>query len=135
MSQDDLATSLDSDRTSISRIERTAPNVALDKVGLLAVALGVDARQLLSAKMSEASLTASHVTPPTSKDVGAAVRRYRDAAGISQKELGDRVGLDRNHISRIEVGSTNIALDTLEKVATALGVSAADLLLPNQSPL
>lgn len=129
MSQDDLASCLETDRTSISRIERTAPNVALDKVGLLAAALGVDVRLMLSVEAPDTRLIASDVTSPTPEFIGAAVRRRRDAAGISQRELGDRVGLDRNHISRIEVGSTNIALDTLEKVATALGVSAADLLL------
>ncbi|TDF62122.1 XRE family transcriptional regulator [Cupriavidus sp. L7L] len=62
--------------------------------------------------------------------MGAAVRRLREAEDISQRQLGDRVGLDRNHISRIELGTTNIALDTLEKVATALGVAATDLLSP-----
>ncbi|WP_420715684.1 helix-turn-helix domain-containing protein [Cupriavidus sp. D39] len=59
--------------------------------------------------------------------VGKAVRRHRETQGLSQRELGDRVGLDRNHVSRIEVGTTNIALDTLEKMANALGVTAEDL--------
>ncbi|WP_416050270.1 helix-turn-helix domain-containing protein [Cupriavidus basilensis] len=127
-SQDDLAARIQSDRTSISRIERLAPNVALDKVALLAAALGVDARDLLSMGSRDARITATRGVSPTPQLVGAAVRRHRESAGISQRELGDRVGLDRNHISRIELGSTNIALDTFEKVATALGVSAADFL-------
>ncbi|WP_366942091.1 helix-turn-helix domain-containing protein [Cupriavidus basilensis] len=59
--------------------------------------------------------------------VGKAVGRHRETQGLSQRELGDRVGLDRNHVSRIEVGTTNIALDTLEKMANALGVTAEDL--------
>lgn len=130
MSQDNLASCLKTDRTSISRIERTAPNVALDRVGLLAAALGVDVRQLLAVGAPQAQHGAADAASPTPQSIGTAVRRYREAAGASQRELGEKVGLDRNHISRIEVGATNIALDTLEKVATALEVSAADLLLP-----
>ncbi|UIF86110.1 helix-turn-helix domain-containing protein [Cupriavidus sp. UYPR2.512] len=128
-SQDDLAERLHTDRTSISRIERLAPNVALDKVAQSAVALGVDARQLLSTGIhSVRTGPTHHGVSPSPQLVGAAVRRLREAGDISQRQLGDRVGLDRNHISRIEMGSTNIALDTLEKVATALGVAASDLL-------
>ncbi|WP_373459695.1 helix-turn-helix domain-containing protein [Cupriavidus necator] len=129
-SQDDLAERLETDRTSISRIERLAPNVALDKVALVALAFGIDARHLLSVapRDAKAAGAGSRRELPTPQLVGAAVRHHREAAGISQRELGDRVGLDRNHISRIEVGSTNIALDTLEKVAAALRVPPADLL-------
>ncbi|WP_207951288.1 helix-turn-helix domain-containing protein [Cupriavidus sp. L7L] len=129
-SQDDLAECLKTDRTSISRIERVAPNVALDKVVQLALALKVDVRQLLSTGVHEVRATSTRGVSPSPQLVGAAVRRLREAEDISQRQLGDRVGLDRNHISRIELGTTNIALDTLEKVATALGVAATDLLSP-----
>ncbi|WP_454741338.1 helix-turn-helix domain-containing protein [Cupriavidus necator] len=127
-SQDDLGRRMGTDRTTVSRIERLAPNVALDKVRLVADALEVDATQLLeTADSDERALTRKPIAL-TPEAVGGAVRRLREEQGLSQRELGDRVGLDRNHISRIELGSTNIALDTLEKIAAALGVSATDLL-------
>lgn len=127
-SQDDLGGRMGTDRTTISRIERLAPNVALDKVKLVAEALEVDAVRLLeNAGSAEQALTKKPITL-TPETVGGAVRRLREEQGLSQRELGDRVGLDRNHISRIEVGSTNIALDTMEKIAIALGVTPANLI-------
>jgi DNA-binding Xre family transcriptional regulator len=53
------------------------------------------------------------------------------AEKISQKTLGERVGIDRNHISRIEApnGPTPpLELATLERLAMALGVKPIDLL-------
>ena len=39
---------------------------------------------------------------------------------MSQRELGERVGLPQTHISKIEKGATNIRLATLIELARAL---------------
>ena len=52
---------------------------------------------------------------------------YRNKAGLSQKELADRSGLHRTYISAIERERRSIALDNIEKIATALDIEARDL--------
>jgi len=56
--------------------------------------------------------------------VGEAVRKLRVEQGLSQQQLGVIAGLDRNQISRVETDASSIALDTLEKIAVALKVTA-----------
>ena len=42
-------------------------------------------------------------------------------AGISQQELANRIGTQKPNISRIESGQQNISVDTMLKIASALG--------------
>ncbi|WP_182870649.1 helix-turn-helix domain-containing protein [Stieleria mannarensis] len=60
--------------------------------------------------------------------VGKRVRDLREAKGWSQEELGFQSGLHRNYVGGVERGERNLALINLEKLATALGVRARDLL-------
>lgn len=50
-----------------------------------------------------------------------AVSAARAAAGISQKELAERTGIDQSDISKIERGIANPSTATLERIAKALG--------------
>lgn len=56
------------------------------------------------------------------------MRRHRKAAGLSQEELADRVGIDRTYVSALERCVHAASVDLLDKVAKALGIEAADLL-------
>jgi transcriptional regulator with XRE-family HTH domain len=56
------------------------------------------------------------------------LRRLRSAKGLSQEALGDAAGLDRTYISALEREVYSASLDTIEKVAAVLDVSAVDLL-------
>lgn len=56
------------------------------------------------------------------------LRRLRSAKGLSQEALGDAAGLDRTYISALEREVYSASLDTIEKIATVLSVSAVDLL-------
>jgi ribosome-binding protein aMBF1 (putative translation factor) len=47
--------------------------------------------------------------------------KYRMDAGLSQQELADLVGTSYSQISRIESGRHRTNLDTLQRVAAALG--------------
>lgn len=56
------------------------------------------------------------------------IRYYRKLQNISQEELSFRSGLHRTYIGMIERAERTATIITLEKIATALGVSYNDLL-------
>lgn len=57
------------------------------------------------------------------------IKQLRIAKGLSQEALGEMVGVKKAAINKYETGRVvNIKRSTLQKLATALGVSAADLL-------
>lgn len=63
------------------------------------------------------------------------MRLFRVNKGWSQEELARQCGLDRTYVSAIERKRWNIALSNIEKMATALGIPAYELLLPPQARL
>ncbi len=54
--------------------------------------------------------------------VGNNVRRLRIAAGISQADLAERMGVDRAYVSGLEQGNRNPTVVTLWHISKALGV-------------
>jgi HTH-type transcriptional regulator/antitoxin HipB len=54
------------------------------------------------------------------KDIGAVLRDMRKQKGMSQMELGRRVGLDQKKVSLMENGNPNIRLDSLLRLLSAL---------------
>jgi transcriptional regulator with XRE-family HTH domain len=54
--------------------------------------------------------------------VGRNVKRLRVAAGISQAELAERMGVDRVYVSGLELGQRNPTVVTLWHITKALGV-------------
>jgi two-component system response regulator len=71
------------------------------------------------------NMSASQIT----KRFGASVRSLRHSLGLSQEALAERADLHRTYIAGIERGGRNITLKSIEKLAKALQVSTADLLL------
>jgi transcriptional regulator with XRE-family HTH domain len=59
--------------------------------------------------------------------LGQALRGLRQHAGITQEELGARVGIDPTYISRVESGRINLRWGTLQRFLRALEVTVADL--------
>lgn len=59
---------------------------------------------------------------------GANLARCRERSGISQEELGFRASLHRTEIGELERGTRIARIDTVVKLAGALGVEPADLL-------
>lgn len=57
---------------------------------------------------------------------GDLLRTAREAAGISQKQLADRLGTQQSAISRIEQGRVSPTVSTLERYMRA---AEADLIL------
>ena len=61
------------------------------------------------------------------KQFGIAVRKRRKELGLSQEDLGLRIGLDQGYVSRIEQGQMNITLDTMEEICKVLDVGVAEM--------
>ena len=60
---------------------------------------------------------------------GTVVRKQREALGISQEELAYRAGLHRTYISLIERGLRSASIETIFRLAKALGTTGSDLLV------
>ncbi len=59
--------------------------------------------------------------PVTGNPAAQAVAAARAVRGISQKQLAQMTGIDQSDISRIERGTANPSISTLERIANALG--------------
>lgn len=57
----------------------------------------------------------------------AKIREYRKLNGLTQKELGDKIGVKHNTISGYENGTNEPEQDLLFKIANALHISINDL--------
>jgi transcriptional regulator with XRE-family HTH domain len=57
------------------------------------------------------------------------LRRYRRAARLSQEELAHRSDLDRTYISSLERRVYAASIDVVDRLAAALEIQAADLLV------
>lgn len=58
----------------------------------------------------------------TAKQIGAIIRRARRNAGLTQTELGKRIGLRQATVSKLEAGQPATRLSTLLDALTALGL-------------
>lgn len=67
----------------------------------------------------------------TRQRIGAQLHETRIAKSMSLRELSEISGVDKNIICRIEAGRANTTLDTINALATALGLTVA--LIPSQS--
>ena len=63
--------------------------------------------------------------PDLKKGFGAELRRRRIASGISQERLAELADLHRTYISAVESGRRNLTLESIQRLATALGASVA----------
>lgn len=53
---------------------------------------------------------------------------YREKAGLSQRELADRVGVSSGAIGQYETNRRTPRIETLRRLAEALHVSVAELI-------
>jgi transcriptional regulator with XRE-family HTH domain len=82
--------------------------------------MGVSARFLFFWTVMSAKLQHRHL-------LGEAVRARRKVAGFSQERLAEKAGLSTVFISRVERGKESPSVDSLVKIARALGVSVHEL--------
>ena len=61
-------------------------------------------------------------------EIGKKIKKYRKKLDISQDTLSKKAGLAFHTIAKIETGATpNPTIDTVKKIADALGVSLDEL--------
>ena len=60
--------------------------------------------------------------------LGARLRELRLEAGLTQAELARRTGIHRPNIARVEAGRHTPSLETLARLATAIGVPTTRVL-------
>jgi DNA-binding XRE family transcriptional regulator len=91
--------------------------------------------QLMAASMRTAS-DASNGHDDIAIDgerLGARLRELRLAAGLTQAELARRTGIHRPNIARVEAGRHTPSLETLARIANAIGVSTTHVLVSSES--
>ena len=59
--------------------------------------------------------------------VGEAIKKARIKQNLTQEELGERVGVKRSQICKLESGKSSITLSTMSRVFQALGIATATL--------
>jgi transcriptional regulator with XRE-family HTH domain len=60
--------------------------------------------------------------------LGSAVRRLRLERSISQEHLALLAEVDRSYMGRVERGDNNVAILTLLKISSALGLTMTELM-------
>ncbi|MGF6543710.1 helix-turn-helix domain-containing protein [Paraburkholderia youngii] len=68
-------------------------------------------------------------------EFGLAVRDLRAARARSQEQLAELAGLSRSYVSEVERGTVVASLDTIDKLARAFGLAAAELLAQQDARL
>jgi len=61
-------------------------------------------------------------------EIGARIKKYRESAGLSQKELAAQIGVGNSRVSNWELGINRPDVDLLMAICEALAVSPQDLL-------
>lgn len=60
--------------------------------------------------------------------IGEKIKKARKAAGLTQKELGERLGVQQATISAFEKNKTSIKVITAERIANAIGCDIYDII-------
>jgi transcriptional regulator with XRE-family HTH domain len=79
-------------------------------------------------EIMEVSTGDRHMDRDHARRLGALIRKYRDARGLSLRDLEDQTGIDDGLLARMEGGAIlTPAPDKLGRIAEALGIPLADL--------
>lgn len=68
--------------------------------------------------------------PPARVRFGLALRRARENLKLSQEVLAEKAGLHRTYIGQVERGERNISVDSMERLAEAVGMELWEMLRP-----
>ncbi len=63
--------------------------------------------------------------------IGQRVKFFRIKNSLTQQELADLIGADRQYVWRIEQGKISMSLDYLDKIILALNCKHEDFLVSN----
>ncbi|MFF7249970.1 helix-turn-helix domain-containing protein [Embleya sp. NPDC008237] len=122
LTQDELARAAGMGAVYYSKIETGRHSTSLDKILNLAHALEVPVAELFVPGPAPRPLAARRAA------VGRRVRLIR--AERTPTEVARAAGMDEVHYAAVEAGAQDVSLDAILAVADALGVPAAELLVP-----
>lgn len=71
-------------------------------------------------------------TPTHLSTIGAMIRKARESKGMSQQQLADAAAMGRTQITDIESGKENFTINTLVRIATALGYILDVIMIPKR---
>ncbi len=93
-------------------------------------------RRLAGASATEsAEFNETYAAAALAIRVGEQIRDAREAAGLSQRDLAQRIGTRQAAIARLEAGSVGATLTTLQRVASALKLAITVELRPTRAPV
>ncbi|CAN7673852.1 helix-turn-helix domain-containing protein [Caballeronia sp. LjRoot34] len=122
LTQEAFGAPLGLDRSAVSRIEKSAPNLSISKAVLIASALKTSVSEMVGGEKSDK--TAQQIT----EGMATRIRKWRAENGLNQRELAEKVDVDRNRVSAVESGKKNVTLETIERFANALDISPLEFL-------
>lgn len=64
--------------------------------------------------------------------IGQRIKKLREIAGMSQKDLAYAADLDRSYIASVENGQRNISIVNIEKIAISLNVTLKEFFNNNE---
>lgn len=62
------------------------------------------------------------------RKIGSKIACYRRLRGLSQRVLGELVGVSRSKISDIELGKDNLDIELFAKIAERLGIDYSEII-------
>lgn len=65
--------------------------------------------------------------------LGEQIKKYRKKAGLTQKQLGEKLGISQQQIAQYENGKRVPKIDALIKIANALNAKFSDLIPMNDT--
>jgi transcriptional regulator with XRE-family HTH domain len=65
---------------------------------------------------------------------GANLRAARKALGLTQTDIGEKVGLQKQYIGQVELGRKNLSLSTMQSLAAAVGLEVSVMLERKHRP-
>ena len=77
-----------------------------------------------------------HTTKTTSPKLagkiqfGLVLKHRRESLRLSQEALAEKAGLHRTYISQVERGVRNLSIDSMERLAEAVGMDVWEMLRP-----
>jgi transcriptional regulator with XRE-family HTH domain len=72
--------------------------------------------------------TLSQTTHATDIEIGAALRRYRKQAGLSQEAVASELGITFQQVQKYENGRNRVAVSTLIRICQFLGISPMNVI-------
>ena len=69
------------------------------------------------------------------KRLGERIKELRKSADLTQEELGEKAELSYKYIGEVERGQVNVSLDSIVRIADALGVKIGDIFSKEKIPI